>query len=70
MMKVYNGNARNEFFEVVRYCAVGSVKLTARVNTLHSFDDCCFLSIKTLSFKTVSEDKFFFPVWVSSIRHI
>ena len=33
MMKVYNGNARYEFFEVAKYPAVGSIKQTAQVNT-------------------------------------
>lgn len=51
-----NGNAGNEFFAVVRDPAVGTVKLTAQMNTSFSFDDCCFLSVKAPSFKTVSED--------------
>lgn len=76
---MYGRNTRNEVFEVARYPAVGSIKLTAQVNTSHSFDDCCFLSVKHQVLKLFLKIKlglfgvfvlffFFFPVWVSSIR--
>lgn len=70
-MKVYNRNTRNEVFEVARYPAVGSIKLTAQVNTSHSFD-CCFLSVKHQVLKLFLKIKLglfgvCFVLWVFSL---